>query len=235
MNKTKIEWTDKTWNPITGCTQISEGCKNCYAKKMARRLHAMRNPRYTNEFEVTIHEDLFNNPLTIKQPSIVFVCSMSDLFHENVSYETIEKIFDTMKKAHWHIFQVLTKRPERLLEFSNRYTIPNNVWVGTSVENQENIYRADILKKVKAHVHFLSCEPLLGELSNLLLDNIQWVVVGGESGSGARPVKREWIIELRDKCRQANVPFFFKQWGGWNKKKNGHELDGEIYKQMPEV
>lgn len=235
MNKTKIEWTDKTWNPITGCTQVSSGCKNCYAKKMAKRLHAMGNPRYKNEFQITIHEDLFKVPLTIKKPSVVFVCSMSDLFHEDVPYESIKKIFDTMKKADWHIFQVLTKRPERLLEFSQNYKIPKNVWVGTSVENDENIYRAEILKNVQAKIHFLSCEPLLGSLENLCLDNIQWVVVGGESGSGARPVEKDWIINLRDNCERSGVPFFFKQWGGWNKKKNGHELDGKVYKQMPEV
>lgn len=235
MNKTKIEWTDKTWNPITGCTQVSSGCKNCYAKKMAKRLHAMGNPRYKNEFKITIHEDLFEVPLTIKKPSVVFVCSMSDLFHEDVPYESIKKIFDTMKKADWHIFQVLTKRPERLLEFSQSYKIPKNVWIGTSVENNENIYRAEILKNVQAKIHFLSCEPLLGSLENLCLDNIQWVVVGGESGSGARPVEKDWIINLRDNCQKSKVPFFFKQWGGWNKKKNGHELDGKVYKQMPEV
>ncbi len=235
MNKTKIEWTDKTWNPITGCTQISTGCKNCYAKKMARRLHAMKNPRYINEFDITIHEDLFEVPLNIKKPSVVFVCSMSDLFHEDVSFDEITKIFDTMKKANWHIFQVLTKRPERLLEFSKNYEIPENVWVGTSVENKDFIYRVEILEQVQAKIHFLSCEPLLGSLDEMELTNIQWVVVGGESGSNARPVEKKWIIELRDKCEKEKIPFFFKQWGGWNKKKNGHELDGKIYKQMPEI
>ncbi|WP_027089835.1 DUF5131 family protein [Thomasclavelia saccharogumia] len=233
MNNTKIEWTEKTWNPITGCSSVSSGCKNCYAKKMAKRLHAMGNPRYINEFEVTVHEDLFEQPLNIKKPNIIFVCSMSDLFHENVPYKTIEQIFDIMKRAYWHVFQVLTKRPERLLEFSRKYEIPKNVWVGTSVENESVINRVDILKNVEAEIHFLSCEPLLGPLTELNLDKIQWVVVGGESGSNARSVDKQWIIEIRDKCKEKNVPFFFKQWGGWNKKKNGHELDGKVYKEMP--
>ena len=233
MNNTKIEWTEKTWNPITGCSSVSSGCKNCYAKKMAKRLHAMGNPRYINEFEVTVHEDLFEQPLNIKKPNIIFVCSMSDLFHENVPYKTIEQIFDIMKRAYWHVFQVLTKRPERLLEFSRKYEIPKNVWVGTSVENESVINRVDILKNVEAEIHFLSCEPPLGPLTELNLDKIQWVVVGGESGSNARSVDKQWIIEIRDKCKEKNVPFFFKQWGGWNKKKNGHELDGKVYKEMP--
>lgn len=233
MNNTKIEWTEKTWNPVTGCSGVSSGCKNCYAKKMAKRLHAMGNPRYVNEFEVTVHKDLFKQPLDIKKSSIIFVCSMSDLFHENVSFEVIGQIFDTMKKANWHIFQVLTKRPERLLEFSKMYDIPKNVWVGTSVENENVLYRVEILKKVKASIHFLSCEPLLGPLTELNLDNIQWVVVGGESGSNARSVEKKWIIDIRDKCQNSGVAFFFKQWGGWNKKKNGHELDGKTYKEMP--
>lgn len=233
MNNTKIEWTEKTWNPITGCSSVSSGCKNCYAKKMAKRLHAMGNPRYINEFKVTIHEDLFKQPLDIKKSSIIFVCSMSDLFHEDVSFEIITQIFDVMKKANWHIFQVLTKRPERLLEFSKIYEIPKNVWVGTSVENESVLYRAEILKQVSANIHFLSCEPLLGPLTKLDLENIQWVVVGGESGSNARSVDKKWIIEIRDKCIKKEVAFFFKQWGGWNKKKNGHELDGQTYKEMP--
>ena len=180
MNNTKIEWTEKTWNPITGCSSVSSGCKNCYAKKMARRLHAMGNPRYINKFEVTVHEDLFEQPLNIKKPNIIFVCSMSDLFHENVPYKTIEQIFDIMKRAYWHVFQVLTKRPERLLEFSRKYEIPKNVWVGTSVENESVINRVDILKNVEAKIHFLSCEPMLGPLTELKLDNIQRVVGGGE-------------------------------------------------------
>lgn len=233
MNKTKIEWTDVSWNPITGCTQYSEGCLNCYAKRMAKRLHAMGNPRYINNFNVTVHEDLFKKPLEIKKPSVVFVCSMSDLFHDLVDFSVIDKIFDTMEKADWHIFQVLTKRPERLLEYSRTREIPNNVWVGTSVELAKYFDRVDLLRKVKAEIHFLSCEPLLGSLKNIDLENIQWVVAGGESGPNARPVEREWLVELKNSCQENDVAFFFKQWGGWNKKKNGHELDGVEYKDMP--
>lgn len=235
MNKTKIEWTDKTWNPITGCTQISEGCQNCYAKKMAKRLAAMKNPRYENEFNVTIHQDLFNIPLTIKKSSVVFVCSMSDLFHEEVDYIYIKAIFEVMKNADWHIFQVLTKRPDRLLEFSKSYKIPKNVWVGTSIELEKYKSRVEILKQVDAKIKFLSCEPLLGSLKNIDFSGINWVVVVGESGSGARPVEKKWILEIRDICAKEKIAFFFKQWGGWNKKKNGHLLDGKEYKQMPQI
>ena len=233
MNKSKIEWTDKTWNPITGCTQIGDGCKNCYAKKMAHRLHAMKNPRYENEFKVTIHEDLFDAPLKMKNPSVIFVCSMSDLFHEEVNFIHIEKIFHTMERADQHIFQVLTKRPERLLQFSKEHKIPDNVWVGTSLESETYRERVDILRNVKARIRFLSCEPLLGSLKHIDFKGIDWVVTGGESGSNARPVDKAWILEIRDICQEERIPFFFKQWGGWNKKKNGHELDGKIYKEMP--
>lgn len=235
MNNTKIEWTEKTWNPITGCTQKSKGCQNCYAKKMAKRLHAMGNPRYKNEFEVTIHEDLFDLPLSIKKSSLIFVCSMSDIFHENVPFSTIEKLFNTMKKAHWHIFQVLTKRPERLEEFSKIYDIPDNVWVGTSVELEEYGYRLTNLKNARAKTKFVSCEPLLGSLQTLDFTGIDWIVAGGESGANARPVEEAWLIQLRDHCKDKNIHFFFKQWGGWNKKKNGHILDGKEYKEMPEI
>lgn len=233
MNRTKIEWTDKTWNPITGCTTASEGCQNCYAKKMANRLLSMGNPRYINGFDVTIHEDLFEAPLSIKKPSIVFVCSMSDLFHEDVNYHYIERIFDVMKKANWHIFQVLTKRPNRLLEFSKAYAIPENVWVGTSVELSKYKIRVELLREVQAKIKFISCEPLLGTLKSVDLEGIDWIVVGGESGSNARPVDKQWILEIRDMCKEKNIAFFFKQWGGWNKKKNGHLLDGKEYKEMP--
>ncbi|MEG0077403.1 MAG: phage Gp37/Gp68 family protein [Anaerorhabdus sp.] len=233
MNKTRIEWTEKTWNPITGCTQISEGCQNCYAKTMAHRLKAMGNPRYENEFKVTVHKDLFDLPLKSKKPSVIFVCSMSDLFHEKVSYKVIKEIFDIMEKANWHIFQVLTKRPDRLLEFSKQNSIPDNVWIGTSLELKKYESRVKILRKVKAKTKFLSCEPLLGSLKSVNFKGIDWVVVGGESGHNARPVEEEWLIELRDICKDEKIAFFFKQWGGWNKKKNGHMLKGKEYKQMP--
>lgn len=233
MNRTKIEWTERTWNPITGCTEVSLGCKNCYAKKMAKRLKAMGNPRYKNEFKVTIHDDLFEQPFKIKKPSLIFVCSMSDLFHEDVEFNHIKQIFSVMEKASHHTFQVLTKRPERLLEFNQNIAIPDNVWVGTSIEDESVAYRLDLLKKVRAKIKFVSCEPLLGSLKNLDFSGIQWVVAGGESGANSRPVKEEWLLDLRDHCKDMVIPFFFKQWGGWNKKKNGHILDGEEYKEMP--
>ncbi len=235
MNKTSIEWTENTWNPITGCTQISEGCRNCYAKKMAKRLKAMKNPRYANEFEVTIHKDLFDAPLRKKKSQIIFVCSMSDLFHEKVSFSIIEEIFNVMKKASWHIFQVLTKRSNRLLEFSEKYKIPDNVWVGVSIENIDVSNRLTDLQKTKANTKFVSAEPLLGSLKDLNFSGIDWVVVGGESGSQSRVLKKEWVEELKEISEENNINFFFKQWGGFHKKKNGRELNGKIYNQMPLV
>jgi protein gp37 len=235
MNKTRIEWTESTWNPITGCTQISTGCLNCYAKKMANRLSAMKNPRYLNNFKLTIHKDLFMQPLNIKDGKVIFVCSMSDLFHEEVDFETISEIFDVMKKADWHIFQVLTKRSRRLKEFSEIYEIPENIWIGVTVEHESLAHRIDDLRDIKAKVKFLSCEPLLGSLNNCDFHGIDWIVVGGESGANARPLKEEWVLEIRDKCAQMNIKFFFKQWGGWNKKKSGKLLEGKIYCEMPNL
>lgn len=235
MNNTKIEWTESTWNPITGCTQISTGCQNCYAKKMAKRLSAMGNPRYRNNFEVTIHRDLFNQPLEINSRRIIFVCSMSDLFHESIPFEIIVELFDIMEKANWHIFQVLTKRSERLKEFSENYKIPNNVWIGVTVEHESLSYRINDLRDIEAKVKFLSCEPLVGSLAKCDFQGIDWVVVGGESGSNARPLKEEWVTEIRDICLNEGIKFFFKQWGGWNKKKNGKLLQGEIHSEMPSI
>lgn len=235
MNKSKIEWTEETWNPITGCDKHSDGCLNCYAEKMAKRLFCMKNPRYINNFKLTIHNDLFKRPLEIRKSKIIFVCSMSDLFHEKVPFKVIDEIFDVMEKANWHIFQVLTKRTERLIEYASRRKIPNNVWLGTTLESNKYYYRAELLKQLNCSVKFLSCEPLISDLYKLDVKGIDWIVVGGESGPNARPVKKEWIINIKDKCIENKVPFFFKQWGGWNKKKNGHELDGEIYKQMPNI
>lgn len=234
MNKTKIEWTDSTWNPVTGCTKVSSGCNNCYAEKMAKRLTAMKNPRYKNGFSLTMHPDLLNKPLGIKKPSMIFVNSMSDLFHEDVTDEFIFKVFDTMNKAHWHIFQVLTKRPERVNELKEQLNFTDNIWIGTSVENMAVSNRVDYIRDVEAKVKFLSCEPLLGSLHDLNITNIDWIVVGGESGSKARPIEEEWVRELRDKCSSRKIKFFFKQWGGWNKKKNGRHLDGKIYDEMPD-
>lgn len=235
MNKTKIEWTESTWNPITGCSEASTGCANCYAKKMAKRLKAMGNPRYKNGFEITIHEDLFELPLKSKEPKIIFVCSMSDLFHEKVSFEVIERLFDVMEKANWHIFQVLTKRSGRLLEFSKTRTIPSNVWIGVTIEHESVSNRLEHIKQISAKVKFLSCEPLVGSLRELDFNGIDWIVVGGESGSNSRPLREDWVLEIRNQCEEKNIRFFFKQWGGWNKKKNGKLLQGKIYDQMPDV
>ncbi|MEG0367163.1 MAG: phage Gp37/Gp68 family protein [Coprobacillus sp.] len=235
MNQSRIEWTERTWNPITGCTKHSEGCQNCYAEKMAKRLKAMNNPRYKNEFAVTIHSDLICNPLHLKKPSVIFVCSMSDLFHEDVDFNTIDKVFKVMEEANQHIFQVLTKRPERMVEYCKGKRIPDNIWLGTSVELEKYQYRIDLLNKIDVKIRFLSCEPLLGSLNNNDFDGISWIVVGGESGANSRPVDIEWIREIRDKCQALKIPFFFKQWGGWNKKKNGHILDGKEYKEMPKM
>lgn len=233
MGKTKIEWTESSWNPITGCTKISDGCEHCYAAAFAKRLKAMRNPRYANGFNVTVHNDLIEEPLSWKKPQMVFVNSMSDIFHEDVSDEVIFRIFRTMNNAHWHTFQVLTKRVERLLELSPRIEWTPNIWMGVSVENDKYIYRSELLKQTNAKVKFISAEPLLGSLKTIDLEGIDWIIVGGESGSGSRPMKREWVIELRNLARQNGTAFFFKQWGGYNKKKNGSMLDNQYYKEYP--
>jgi len=233
MNKTSIEWTENTWNPITGCSKISDGCKNCYAKTMSKRLKAMKNPRYLNGFNVTIHKDLFDTPLKKKKSQIIFVCSMGDLFHEDVPFSIVDEIFDVMEKASWHIFQVLTKRSARLKEYSTQRKIPSNVWVGVSIENNKVAFRLDDLKKTTAQTKFISAEPLLGSLNELDFNGIDWVVVGGESGHKSRPIKKEWVIEIKDKCEKDKIKFFFKQWGGFHKKKNGRLLDGKVYDEMP--
>lgn len=235
MNKTKIQWTEMTWNPITGCTKISDGCLNCYAARMAKRLKAMGNPRYLNEFEVTVHKDLLEVPLDIKQPKMIFVNSMSDLFHKDVPDAIIVKVFETMNKAHWHTFQVLTKRPERVLAMDQAGLLKwsPNIWMGTTVENDKYIDRIDKLRETKANIKFLSCEPLLGSLKDISLEKIDWVIVGGESGPKSREMKMEWVLELKDLCEKDGVAFFFKQWGGVNKKKNGRLLDGKTYDGYP--
>ena len=235
MNKTKIQWTEMTWNPITGCTKISDGCLNCYAARMAKRLKAMGNPRYLNEFEVTVHKDLLEVPLDIKQPKMIFVNSMSDLFHKDVPDTIIVKVFETMNKAHWHTFQVLTKRPERVLAMDQAGLLKwsPNIWMGTTVENDKYIDRIDKLRETKANIKFLSCEPLLGSLKDISLEKIDWVIVGGESGPKSREIKKEWVLELKDLCEKDGVAFFFKQWGGINKKKSGRMLDGKTYDEYP--
>lgn len=230
----QIEWTGSTWNPVTGCTKISPGCAHCYAERMARRLKAMGQPNYRNGFRVTVHEHALETPLSWRRPQIVFVNSMSDLFHEDVPVGFIRQVFDVMRKAHWHLFQVLTKRSGRLADLSPLLPWPDNVWMGVTVESAEYVHRLDDLKLVSATRRFLSLEPLLGPLPELALEGIDWVIVGGESGPGARPMAEDWATDLRDQCRQACVPFFFKQWGGKNKKKAGRILDGRTWDQMPE-
>jgi len=232
-SKSKIEWTETTWNPITGCTKVSPGCKYCYAERMAKRLQAMGKPAYKNGFQVAIHEDLFEFPLHLRTPRLIFVNSMSDLFHEKVPDETILRIFDIMKRASWHTFQVLTKRAERLKHISQLVEWVDNIWVGVSVENEDYIHRIDYLRSTDAKTKFLSLEPLLGALPNLDLSGIDCVIVGGESGPKSRRIEEDWVIDIRDQCINAQVPFFFKQWGGVNKKRNGRILEGQTWDEMP--
>jgi len=234
-SKSKIEWTETTWNPVTGCTKISLGCKNCYAERMAKRLRAMGQKNYINGFQVTHHEHALLKPLSWKKPQTVFVNSMSDLFHDNVPFTFIQNTFDTMWRADWHIFQILTKRSERLAEMSNQLHWPKNVWMGVSVENEQYSYRIDHLRRTPAVVRFLSIEPLLGPLPTLDLERIDWVIVGGESGPGARPMNAEWVMDIRDQCLNAGVPFFFKQWGGVRKKQTGRKLEGRTWDQFPSL
>ncbi len=230
-----IEWTESTWNPITGCTKVSPGCKFCYAERMAKRLKAMGSANYENGFKLTLHENVLELPLTWKKPQTIFVNSMSDLFHKNVPLEFIQKMFDVMNKAYWHKFQILTKRSERLFELDPMLRWTDNIWMGVSVENQNYTYRIDHLRYSNAKVKFLSIEPLIGPIEQLDLTNINWVIVGGESGPGARTMKEEWVIKIRDECKKARVPFFFKQWGGVNKKKNGRVLKGRTWEEMPKL
>ena len=233
--KTKIEWTEATWNPITGCTKVSTGCENCYAERFSARLRAAKNPSYSNGFNVTVHRRLLELPLSWKKPQLIFVNSMSDLFHESVPEPLILEIFEIMKKANWHQFQVLTKRSKRMLEIAPRLDWVPNIWAGVSVENQHYSTRIDDLLKTSAKIKFVSFEPLLGPILLPNLDGIDWVVVGGESGPNARYIDGSWVRSLRDQCQFEEVPFFFKQWGGFNKKKSGRELDGRIWAGMPDI
>jgi protein gp37 len=235
MAKSAIEWTESTWNPLTGCSKISAGCRHCYAERMALRLQAMGQPAYTLGFELAMHPGKLSQPLAWRKPSTIFVNSMSDLFHEDVPAEFILQTFATMREACWHRFQVLTKRAERLAEMDRNIDWPDNVWMGVSVERQDYAYRVDHLRRSSARVRFLSCEPLLGALPDLNLEGIDWVIVGGESGPGARPMDLAWVLDLRDQCVRAAVPFFFKQWGGRNKKKAGRVLDGRVWDQVPSL
>lgn len=228
-----IEWTHSTWNPVTGCTKVSPGCKFCYAERMAKRLQAMGVAQYRNAFELSLHPGSLELPLRWRKPRLIFVNSMSDLFHEEIPVEFITSVFEVMQRAHWHQFQVLTKRPEVAREHAARLSWPDNAWLGTSVENQDYVSRVRVLQQIPARIRFLSIEPLLGPITRLPLRGIHWVIVGGESGPGARPMSPDWVRGLRQRCADAGVPFFFKQWGGVNKARTGRELDGRTWDEMP--
>lgn len=235
-----IEWTEATWNPTTGCTKVSPGCTHCYAERMAHRLQAMGQPRYDQGFQLKLQDDVVELPLRWKTPRIIFVNSMSDLFHKDVPDEFIRRCFETMKTASQHQYQVLTKRPERVVELADKLDWSDNIWMGTSVESTTYIERIRVLKRIPSKVRFLSIEPLLGAIPRLPLKGIHWVIVGGESGPQSRPMKPEWVREIRDQCIAKEVPFFFKQWGAYgadgvhrSKKANGRELDGRTWSEMP--
>jgi protein gp37 len=231
--KSTIEWTEATWNPVTGCNKISPGCKNCYAERLSKRLKAMGQINYKNGFKLTLQPRMLELPLKWKKPQTIFVNSMSDLFHKDVPLDYIQQVFEVMKRAHWHRFQVLTKRADRLAELSSELEWASNIWMGVSVENQKYIPRIDDLRKTGAKTKFLSLEPLLGPLKDLDLSEIDWVIVGGESGYGARPMLLNWVTSIREQCQEAGVAFFFKQWGGFNKKKTGRILEGKTWDEMP--
>ena len=235
MAQSKIEWTEMTWNPTTGCSKISKGCKHCYAETMSKRLQAMGNPKYKNGFEITLHPDTMKIPYSWRKPRIVFVNSMSDLFHEDIPFKYLQNIFHVMNDCSQHIFQVLTKRAEQLNRLQSRLYWGSNIWMGVTVESKEYEKRIDLLRKTNASVKFLSIEPMIGPTPALDLTGIDWVIVGGESGFGARPIKKDWVLDIQEQCLQADVPFFFKQWGGVNKKKNGRILNGKTFDGMPNV
>ena len=230
-----IEWTESTWNPLTGCTKISPGCQHCYAERMSYRLQKMGQPNYVNGFILTTHPQSLGLPLRWKKPQTIFVNSMSDLFHKDVPDEFIQDVFAIMRQAHWHRFQVLTKRSDRLRDMSSRLEWTANIWMGVSIESADYTYRIADLHECDAHVKFLSCEPLLGRLGMIDLKGIDWAIVGGESGPAARPMEKSWVVDIRNQCTRAGVPFHFKQWGGVNKKKNGRILEGRTWDEMPLV
>jgi protein gp37 len=233
MAQSSIEWTEATWNPITGCNKVSPGCKYCYAEVMARRLKGMGQSNYRNGFELTLQPQMLERPLAWRRPQMIFVNSMSDLFHEDVPLEYIRRVFTTIEQAHWHTFQVLTKRAERLEALAGRLKWPSNLWMGVSVERQDYVFRIEHLKRTPAGTKFLSLEPLLGPLGRLDLDGIDWVIVGGESGHAARTMEKSWVVDIQAQCRQARAQFFFKQWGGRNKKAAGRVLNGRTWDAMP--
>jgi protein gp37 len=233
MAQSSIEWTEMTWNPTTGCDKISAGCKFCYAEVMSRRLQAMGVEKYENNFELTIHSSELKLPYSWKKPKIVFVNSMSDLFHKDVPLEFIKKVFKVMNECPQHTFQVLTKRADILLKYSSELNWTENIWMGVSVESKKFTERIDLLRQTGAKMKFISIEPLIGAIGKLSLKDIDWVIVGGESGHKARPMKKEWVIDIKNQCSESKVSFFFKQWGGKRKKEAGRVLDGETYDEMP--
>lgn len=242
MAQSKIEWTEETWNPSTGCNKVSSGCKNCYAETMANRLKAIGTPGYENGFEFTVMPDRLNQPLLKKKPTKYFVNSMSDLFHEKMPKRFLDKIFEVVEKTPNHTYQILTKREKRMEAYFRGKILPKNVWMGVSVEDKKSIKRIDYLREVNASIRFISAEPLLEDLGQINLQNIHWVIVGGESGHKARPMKKEWALNIKEQCELQGSTFFFKQWGAWgadgikrSKKSNGIEIDGKIYQNLPLV
>lgn len=236
--KSGIEWTDSSWNPVTGCTKVSAGCAFCYAERLAKRLQMMNpNGKYRDGFKLTLHEKDVELPLSWKEPKTIFVNSMSDLFHEQVPFPFIKRVFDTMEKADWHTFQILTKRPHLMRQFTNEYynKVLPNVWLGTSIENDKVLHRLGELKQVNAAIRFISFEPLIGPVGKVNLRGIHWAIVGGESGPHHRPIKEEWILEIKRQCRKYNVAFFFKQWGGLTSKSGGRTLNNRIYDEYPKI
>ena len=240
MKTTKIEWTDKTWNPITGCTKVSAGCMNCYAEVMSIRLKAMEIDKYKHGFNLTLHEECLSEPLKWVKPHIIFVCSMSDIFHEKVPFDFVDKILDVIRHTPQHNYQILTKRAKRMNEYFTKNDIPKNVWLGVTVDITTSKERIDSIRELNASIKFLSCEPLLEDLGKLDLDGIDWIIVGGESGSKARPMKEEWVLSIKKQSEEQGSIFFFKQWGTWgsdgikrNKKINGKLINGEVYQAMP--
>lgn len=250
MSLTKIQWTERTWNPVTGCSKVSEGCRHCYAETMAKRLQGMGQQRYANAFSLTIHPDALDEPKQVKKPSMFFVCSMADLFHKDVPFEFVDKVMETIEACPRHTFQILTKRPERMVEYfigrakrlHRLFDLPDNVWAGVTVESEREIPRISVLRRLLTHsknIKFISCEPLLGDLGMLNLAAIDWVIVGGESGPQARPMQKQWVLNIMRQCEEQNVAFFFKQWGTWgedgvkrNKKANGCTIDGKTYQTI---
>lgn len=245
MNKTKIAWTERTWNPVTGCTKISEGCRHCYAETMAKRLQGMEQKRYANGFQLTLHSEALNEPKKIKEPSMFFVCSMGDLFHKDVPFTFIDQVMNVIEATPQHTYQLLTKRPNIMREYFDLYrcSTPANVWLGATLEHSDYGWRKCELSLMEANnIKFLSCEPLLGDLGTLNLSGIDWVIVGGESGVQARPMHKDWVLNIQHQCQEQRVPFFFKQWGTWgedgirrNKKDNGCMIDGIVCQKYPKV